>query len=63
MEYKLSDDTDITTSVVYPDKMGAEDRVLVIPASREVIASGNRRNVDGCGSVNRDFTFAMVQIK
>ena len=63
MEYTLSDDTDVATSVVYPDKMSADDRVLVIPASSEVIASGNRRNVEGCISVNKDFTFAMVQIQ
>ncbi len=65
MHYTLINDTTVTSTVVYPDKMGAEDRVLVIPASTtsEMMACGNSRNVDGCGSVNRDFTCAMVQIK
>lgn len=63
MAYTLSNDTTLTSTVVYPDKMGAEDRVLVIPASTSgVMASGNRRNMDACG-VNRDFTCAMVRIK
>lgn len=59
----LGNDSVTRSTTVYPDKMSAEDRILVVPAQSDATASGNRRNMEECRTFNRNFSCAMVQIK